>query len=69
MLMKYVSVERDGTFSIQGDTRVLYSVMMDIRVQLIHHSCFTMNRALLIALRYSCVRRQFKNTSGSRQET
>jgi acyl-CoA oxidase len=35
MLMKYVSVDREGNFQIEGDTRVLYSVMMDIRVQLI----------------------------------
>ena len=35
MPMKFVSVDREGTFSIEGDTRVLYSVMMDIRTQLI----------------------------------
>ena len=69
MLMKYTSVDKEGTFSIEGDTRVLYSVMMDIRVQLIHHSAQTMVHALTIALRYSCVRRQFKNTAGSKQET
>jgi hypothetical protein len=32
MLMKYVSVDREGTFSIEGDIRALYSIMMDIRV-------------------------------------
>jgi len=42
MLMKYTSVDREGNFSIEGDTRVLYSVMMDIRLQLILFSAFTM---------------------------
>jgi acyl-CoA oxidase len=32
MLMKFVSVDKEGTFSIEGDLRSLYSVMMDIRV-------------------------------------
>jgi len=32
MLAKYVSVNRDGNVSINGDLRALYSVMMDIRV-------------------------------------
>jgi acyl-CoA oxidase len=31
MMMKYTKVAKDGTFSIEGDTRVLYSVMMNIR--------------------------------------
>jgi len=32
LLSKYVNVDKDGSFSIEGDIRVLYSVMMDIRV-------------------------------------
>lgn len=32
MPMRYVSVDREGTFSVEGDTRALYSVMMDIRI-------------------------------------
>jgi hypothetical protein len=31
MPMKFVSVDKEGTFSIEGDMRALYSVMMDIR--------------------------------------
>jgi acyl-CoA oxidase len=69
MPMKFVSVDKEGTFSIEGDMRALYSVMMDIRTQLVQHSGLTLQRALLIGMRYSAVRRQFKNTSGSKQET
>lgn len=32
MLMRFVSVDKEGSFSIEGDLRALYSVMMDIRV-------------------------------------
>jgi acyl-CoA oxidase len=64
--MRFVSVDREGTFSIEGDMRALYSVMMDIRTQLVQHSGFMLLRALVIGIRYSVMRRQFKNTSGSR---
>lgn len=61
MLMKYAKVERDGSFSINGDVRGLYSAMMMIRVQLANHSFEYLERGLTIALRYSVIRRQFKN--------
>ena len=38
MLMKYSKVDKEGCFSIEGDVRALYSIMMDIRVQLVGHS-------------------------------
>ena len=69
MLMRQVSVDKEGTFSIESDPRVLYSVMMGIRLQLIDHSGITLAKALTIAIRYSACRRQFKNTSGSKDET
>jgi acyl-CoA oxidase len=31
MMMKYTKVDKDGAFSIEGDLRVLYSVMMNMR--------------------------------------
>ena len=69
LLQKFVSVDREGTFSIEGDIRALYSVMMNIRVQLLAGSGGFLNKALVIAMRYSAVRRQFKNTPKSNQET
>jgi acyl-CoA oxidase len=69
MPMKYISVNREGEFSVEGDLRVLFSVMLNIRVQLVQHSGGTVAKAILIALRYSAVRRQFRNTHGTKQET
>lgn len=60
LLMRFVEVDREGAVSIKGDSRVLYSVMMDIRIQLILHSGNFLLKASLIALRYSACRRQFK---------
>jgi acyl-CoA oxidase len=57
MLMKYVKVDKDGSFSIEGDTRILYSVMMEIRMRLLYWSGAAMLRGCLVALRYSVVRR------------
>lgn len=59
--MRYAKVDEEGCFSIEGDIRGLYSVMMDIRMQLIGHSDEFLHRALLVGIRYSVVRRQFKN--------
>lgn len=67
--MRQVSVDKEGTFSIESDPRVLYSVMMGIRMQLIDHSGIVLGKALTIAIRYSACRRQFRNTSGSKEET
>ena len=57
MLMKYTRVDKDGSFSIEGDTRALYSVMMHIRMQLLAHSAMFLLRSCLIAIRYSVCRR------------
>lgn len=69
MLQKFVSVDREGEFSIDGDLRVLYSTMMSVRKMLIEGAPYVLGQACLIGIRYSCVRRQFKNTTGSKEET
>lgn len=61
MLMRYAKVDRDGKFSVVGDTRMLYAAMSSIRLWLISHSFDFLSRGLTIALRYSVIRRQFKN--------
>lgn len=43
--------------------------MMFIRVTLVECAKYSLARALTIALRYSAVRRQFKNVSGKKGET
>ena len=69
MLQKFLSVDREGTFSIEGDLREMYAVMMFVRTSRIYQTKFYLASALTIALRYSVVRRQFKNISGQKEET
>lgn len=69
MLQKFISVDREGSVSMSGDMRVLYSTMLMIRVMLVAGSKYYLGYGLTIALRYSVVRRQFKNISGKKEET
>ena len=69
MLQKFIQVDREGTFSIEGDLREMYSVMMFIRSGIILKTKWYLARALIIGLRYSVVRRQFRNISGKKEET
>ena len=68
MMMKLCEVSREGDFSIKGDPRVLYSVMMAIRMQIVFFSGPTSMLATQTALRYCCVRRQFYTVEGERDE-
>ena len=69
MLQKFVQVDREGTFSIEGDLREMYAVMMYIRTSMMYKTKMYLAKALTIGLRYSVVRRQFKNISGQKEET
>lgn len=57
MLQKFIQVDREGTFSIEGDLREMYAVMMFIRAGMIYKTKGFISRCLLIGLRYSVVRR------------
>ena len=59
MLMKYVSVDRQGVHRTHGDKRVLYSIMLSTRCLMVKGAGWDLLRGSLIGLRYSAVRRQF----------
>lgn len=63
MLQKFVSVDQKGKVSMQGDLRVLYSTMLFMRALIVTYAPLPLIQSSLIALRYSTVRRQFKNIS------
>jgi acyl-CoA oxidase len=68
LLSRYAEVHRDGTFHILGDLRVLYSIMLQIRVLIANTCGFNLGHALTIGIRYAVVRRQFSNVDGTKQE-
>jgi len=57
MLMKFCKVDKEGTFELQGDPRMLYQIMVFIRMNIINGSSYALAKALLIGLRYSVCRR------------
>jgi acyl-CoA oxidase len=59
LLRRFVDVDKDGKFTVKGDLRTLYSVMMFIRVAIAIGSAKALAQALLIGTRYAVVRRQF----------
>ena len=65
---RYVNVDREGQFTVKGDLRVLYSVMMWTRCAIVDGCSSYLLYGLLIATRYSVVRRQFKALEGSKLE-
>ena len=69
MCAKFVSVDRNGTFRQKGDMRSLYATMTQIRMEIAIGSGLDLLKGCLIGLRYSVVRRQFRNTDGSKLET
>lgn len=59
LMRRFVDVDREGKFTVKGDLRTLYSVMMFIRVAISIGSAKDLAKALLIGTRYAVVRRQF----------
>ena len=68
MLMGLCEVNREGEFTVIGDPRVLYSVMMAIRMQIVSSAGLVTMWSTQTAIRYCCVRRQFSTIQGSRDE-
>ena len=68
MMMGLCEVTREGKFEQKGDPRVLYSVMMAIRMQIILGAGYMTLASTKIAVRYCAVRRQFSTIEGSKVE-
>jgi len=69
MLQRFIGVDKEGRVSINGDPKVLYSTMVFIRCHIIAGAKSGLLAPLTVGLRYSAVRRQFRNISGQKQET
>lgn len=64
LLMKYYVVNEDGTYEKRGNQKVMYTGMMAARMNIISYCYVLPSRAILIAMRYSHFRKQFKNDEG-----
>jgi len=69
MLMGLCDVSAEGKLTKKGDARVLYSVMMGIRMLIVQSQGFIYTmQATRNAIRYCSVRRQFSSQEGTREE-
>jgi acyl-CoA oxidase len=68
MLMKYTSVNKEGKYNMESDPSLLYTVILIGRISILKSAPYTLSKALTIAIRYACVRTQFKDKAGSDQE-
>lgn len=57
MMMRFSEVDRQGNYNSLGDPRILYSIMLTIRVLMICHAPRALAHGLTIAGRYAVVRR------------
>ncbi|CDW76918.1 acyl-coenzyme a oxidase [Stylonychia lemnae] len=67
MMMKYCRVDREGKMELDGDPRLLYSVMLGIRVWIMISAWMYLGQSVLIAGRYSVVRRQFNTLDSDKK--
>lgn len=68
MLMGLTEVSKEGDVGMNGDPRVLYSVMMTIRLYIIKECGHISHLVSTMAIRYCCVRRQFSTQEGTKEE-
>jgi hypothetical protein len=57
MLNRFVDIDKEGTLELKGNPKAIYSVMVNIRSQLIYYAGHVLRRALIIGVRYAVCRR------------
>ncbi|CAE8676796.1 unnamed protein product [Polarella glacialis] len=60
LLMKFVIVEKDGTYRKVGDDKMLFGTMTYTRLKISSGAGFNLAKAVTSTVRYSAVRRQFQ---------
>lgn len=68
MLNRFTNLDKEGNFNVIGDLRIIYCVMMLIRMQIVSNGPSYLAKACLIGTRYAVCRRQFKTMHGSKKE-
>lgn len=68
LLMKYTKVSREGKVTEPPIAQLSYGALIQGRVSMIRESADISKKALTIAARYSCIRKQFSSNPGG-QET
>ena len=61
LLNRFFDITREGELVVKGNPKILYASMMNVRVFLLESAAYTLGWALTVTLRYSNLRKQFKN--------
>lgn len=61
MLGRYVKIDQKGKVIQKGNPKIIYSAMLNVRKILLSRSSFALGKGVAIAIRYSNLRKQFKN--------
>ena len=69
MLSRFMYIDEDGCYSMNGDPRILFSTMLKTRITIFSSIYLAQMAVCAMAVRYSIVRRQFRNISGKNEET
>jgi hypothetical protein len=56
-MQRITEVDREGTFSMVNDPRILYQTMLQTRIKIVAGAPLMIMAASIIGIRYSCVRR------------
>lgn len=67
LLMKYTQVNRDGIVTEPPMAQLAYGALIQGRVSMIKESADISKKAVTIAARYSCIRRQFGGGNGTEE--
>lgn len=68
MLMRFAQVSPDGTYTTPPHSKVSYATMVFMRAFIIGQASSHLARAATIAIRYSCVRKQFPLRPGEGEQ-
>ena len=65
LLGRFYKIDQEGNIKTVGNPKIIYSSMLESRTALLDGHCIGIMKALQIVGRYSCLRKQFKDTQGN----
>ena len=68
LLSRFVEIDKEGSFSMKGDPRMVYQIMVQTRLIIIFGSKYLLLTAARQATRYAVCRRQFKTYEVKKEE-
>ena len=68
LLSRYISITEKGELKMQGNPKIAYGAMLQLRIKLIEYSSGSIFSTLEIAIRYGLFRKQFRTLPKSQKE-